>query len=1081
MRSFAIMLAIAMACATPALAADKPAFGPTPAWVRPVAIPNSPDAPDDQPVKILLMDQQVAFERDKTSTYGNLVMKIQNGQGLAAGNISLPWRPEFDVLTVHKLLIHRGNETIDVLAAGQTFTVVRREANLEMAMLDGVLTANIQPEGLQVGDLLEVASTVTTTDPTLKGHVEEISGLWNAVPVGRAAFRAQWPTDMAVKIRSGDLPPLKPNRAGDLTIVELAEDNVEPVPPPKGAPQRYYARRLIELSDFGSWADVSALMAPLYEKAARIPAEGQLRTELDRIRAASSDPKARTEAALALVQDRIRYVALAMGVGGLVPADAETTWSRRFGDCKGKTALLLALLDELDVEAEPVLVNTSGSDGLDERLPMVGMFDHVIVRAQIGGKSYWLDGTRSGDTNIDRLRTPAYHWGLLVKRSKGALVPMMPAPLAEPDDETNIRIDATAGLSVPAPFHVELVKRGDGGLGFNQLLNSLSADQRDRRLRDYWRSQFDFVEIGKVASRFDMETGEMHLSMDGLAQMDWDDGWYETDDTRVGYRADFSRHPGPSQDAPFAVAHPFFSRATETILLPKGFEKLKPADEDDVNVTLAGVEYRRRVTVSGNIFTVEKSERSLTPEVPFKEAVAAEKPLRELASNAVFIKKPSTYVQTQKEREALIAVTPTDAEGFVARGNTLLDMWRHDEAIADFNKALALDPKNVWAIADRGIAQVWKNRLEEAKKDLDSAEALDPKNPVVFRGRGLLAERQGKFEEAATAYSRSLELDPENMFAIAHRGQMYRLLGEDEKALADAAAAIKGSPAWVDPYILQANILRSQSKYDAAAKVADALIAANPDQQYALVAAAMIYNGVRKRAESMRAFDQALAVKPDAYVYINRSRIRPKDDVAGRLADIDEALKLDPTSQDALALRADTLAESGKHAEAIAIYTQLLSATPGHPMHLIGRGLAFARKGEIALAEKDFADAKSSAKGPQILPPILNNLCWAKATAGLVLESALADCEEALAKAPDEPAFLDSRAFVLLRLDRLDEAIATYDKALAKRPRQSASLFGRAIAWSRKGDQLKSQTDAEAALKVNPDVATEFEGYGLKP
>ena len=108
-------------------------------------------------------------------------------------------------------------------------------------------------------------------------------------------------------------------------------------------------------------------------KAARVPAQGPLRNEVERIREASQDPVARAEAALKLVQGRIRYVALQMGQGGLVPADAETTWSRRYGDCKGKTALLLALLAELGIEAVPVIVNNSGSDdGLDARLPTPG-------------------------------------------------------------------------------------------------------------------------------------------------------------------------------------------------------------------------------------------------------------------------------------------------------------------------------------------------------------------------------------------------------------------------------------------------------------------------------------------------------------------------------------------------------------------------------------------------------------------------------------------------------------------------------------------------------------------------------------
>jgi hypothetical protein len=50
-------------------------------------------------------------------------------------------------------------KSIDVLGSGQTFTTLRREQNLEQAVLDGVLTANLNSEDLQVGDILEVAYT----------------------------------------------------------------------------------------------------------------------------------------------------------------------------------------------------------------------------------------------------------------------------------------------------------------------------------------------------------------------------------------------------------------------------------------------------------------------------------------------------------------------------------------------------------------------------------------------------------------------------------------------------------------------------------------------------------------------------------------------------------------------------------------------------------------------------------------------------------------------------------------------------------------------------------------------------------
>lgn len=89
------------------------------------------------------------------------------------------------------------------------------------------------------------------------------------------------------------------------------------------------------------------------------------------------------------MQKQVRYLFLGMDGGGYRPATAETTWARRFGDCKAKTALLLALLQALDIEARPVLVQTGPSDGLETRLPRMGAFNHVLVEARLGGKPIW--------------------------------------------------------------------------------------------------------------------------------------------------------------------------------------------------------------------------------------------------------------------------------------------------------------------------------------------------------------------------------------------------------------------------------------------------------------------------------------------------------------------------------------------------------------------------------------------------------------------------------------------------------------------------------------------------------------------
>ena len=1083
----AVTAALLATASTPALAAPpattapaamaRPLIAPVPDWVRPVAAPAVTAPADDLPIRILLSDQQIRFADGRQTVYSATLLQIQTPQGLVAGNLSLPWRPDSDILTVHTLRIHRGATVIDVLASGQSFTVVRREANLESAMLDGVLTANIQPEGLQVGDRLELATSVSSADPTLKGHVETLAAGWNGIPMARAHLRMTWPTALPLRLRAtGTLAAPKPVRIGPLTQIELQQDDVKPLVLPKGAPRRFQIGRLLEASDFAGWADLAALMAPLYRTAAALPADGPLAAEVARIRALSPDPKVRTEAALALVQDRVRYVALAMGTGNLVPATAAETWSRRYGDCKGKTALLLGLLAALDVTAEPVLVSTVFGDGLDQRLPMAGLFDHVLVRATIAGTPYWLDGTRTGDTALDRIAVPGFGWGLPLLPAGAALVPMVPAPPALPLDEVSIRIDATAGLTVPAPVHIEQVYRGDLALGTRLSLANLSGDARDRALRDYWKGRYDFIDAVTTTTAFDPKTGEQRLVLDGTARMDWGSWGYETDGTAIGYKADFTRDPGPDRDAPFTVLYPWYSRTKEVILLPPGFETLKAGGAGDVDRTLAGVAYRRHVTLANNVFTVEKTERSLTPEFPAAEAPAAEAALRALAKDAVYVRKPAGYRVTSKEIDASLAETPKTAAAFVERGALLLSQENYALAIEEFDQALKLDPKSVWALANRGMAKIWINDAIGAARDLDAAAAIDPRNPVLLRARGRIAGNAGAFADAVAAFTASLAVDPDNGFALASRGWARYMTGDEDGALADSDAAIKVEPGDGFSYVLGAKILHARGQTDAAAaKIAAMTAAATPATLSTWLDAATAYRRIGRTADAMRAYDSALALRPVAAVHIARYASRPKADRAGRQADLDAVARLTPDSGFVQDERARMLDEAGDRAGAIALYTKAIAARPDKIRWYQERGIAYARDGKAAPAAADFKKARALAQNESDL----NSLCFDKATANVALDTALAECDAALARTPDAPAILDSRAFVLFRMGRLDDALAGYDAALAKAPMLPASLYGRALVRARKGDTAGADRDFRTARRVDPDIDRTFAEYGL--
>ncbi|WP_454888254.1 transglutaminase domain-containing protein [Sphingobium herbicidovorans] len=159
--------------------------------------------------------------------------------------------------------------------------------------------------------------------------------------------------------------------------IDYRFDNPGVLTPPKDAPPRYLWQRVVEYSSSGNWRDISRLFAPLFANASSLSANSSLKPEAARIAAAHVKSLDRAAAALKMVQQDVRYIYVGPNGGNLTPAGADETWQRRYGDCKAKTALLLALLRELGVEAEAVLVNNSGTDdGLDQRLPSPRMFDH---------------------------------------------------------------------------------------------------------------------------------------------------------------------------------------------------------------------------------------------------------------------------------------------------------------------------------------------------------------------------------------------------------------------------------------------------------------------------------------------------------------------------------------------------------------------------------------------------------------------------------------------------------------------------------------------------------------------------------
>jgi Tfp pilus assembly protein PilF len=75
---------------------------------------------------------------------------------------------------------------------------------------------------------------------------------------------------------------------------------------------------------------------------------------------------------------------------------------------------------------------------------------------------------------------------------------------------------------------------------------------------------------------------------------------------------------------------------------------------------------------------------------------------------------------------------------FVNRGLVRLRQADYDKAIADFNDALKIAPKNARALYARAVAESRQNKTKESESDLEAARQIAPQVGEKFERYGLV-------------------------------------------------------------------------------------------------------------------------------------------------------------------------------------------------------------------------------------------------------------------------------------------------------------------------------------------------------
>jgi len=141
-----------------------------------------------------------------------------------------------------------------------------------------------------------------------------------------------------------------------------------------------------------------------------------------------------------------------------------------------------------------------------------------------------------------------------------------------------------------------------------------------------------------------------------------------------------------------------------------------------------------------------------------------------------------------------IRLVPKNTDVYTVRGMAWEAKGDFDRAIADFDQAIRLDPKNTDAYTVRGMDWEVKGDLDRAIADFDLAIRIDPKNTRAYTVRGVAWAAKGDLDRAIADYDQAIRIDPKNAGVYDNRGIAWAAKGDLDRAIADYDQAIRFDP-----------------------------------------------------------------------------------------------------------------------------------------------------------------------------------------------------------------------------------------------------------------------------------------------
>jgi hypothetical protein len=374
------VLVCALACASSAFAGSD-----APPWMH--ALTNAPlPAHDEKTDAVLLYSQTnlIVDSADRIRTQVRIAYKILRPGGREYGTAFVPFNSHSKVTSLHGWCIP---------AQGKDYEVKDKDA-LEMSQ------PKIDGSELIVDVKVKVLNIPAPDPGNIVGYeyekeeqpyaLQEAWSFQREIPAREQHYSLQLPAGWEFKASWLNYPEVKPSSPGinqwewvlsDLKAIRREDD----MPPMDGVAGRMIVTLFppggLARNGFSNWQQMGNWYLNLTN--GRFDASPEIKAKVASLTAAAPTQLAKMRALAEFMQHDIRYVGIELGIGGWQPHPAAEVFSHRYGDCKDKATLMAAMLREIGIESDYVVINTERGAVTPAVPAHLSAFDHVVLALKL--------------------------------------------------------------------------------------------------------------------------------------------------------------------------------------------------------------------------------------------------------------------------------------------------------------------------------------------------------------------------------------------------------------------------------------------------------------------------------------------------------------------------------------------------------------------------------------------------------------------------------------------------------------------------------------------------------------------------